>query len=126
MFKWDDYLTLADELSQRSEEHCLRTAVSRAYYAAYGMAVAWYKTNVGPVPRPTVKGRKLGIHEALWYAFQDPKHADKSYADVGAKGDALRRQRTKPDYDWSYPGIQGDLPAILSKTRSILLNLKRM
>ena len=37
-FDWTEYLTLAQELVQREEEACLRSAISRAYYAAFGKA----------------------------------------------------------------------------------------
>jgi hypothetical protein len=37
-FSWPDYLTLANELSIRSEEYCLRTAISRTYYFVYHLA----------------------------------------------------------------------------------------
>jgi uncharacterized protein (UPF0332 family) len=39
MFDWDDYFLLAEDLlKSKSDEACLRSSVSRAYYAAYNRA----------------------------------------------------------------------------------------
>jgi hypothetical protein len=39
MFDWSRYLDLADELARRvSDEAAERSAISRAYYAAFGMS----------------------------------------------------------------------------------------
>jgi hypothetical protein len=37
-FQWDEYLALAKELSQKGGEAATRSAISRAYYAAYHAA----------------------------------------------------------------------------------------
>jgi hypothetical protein len=34
-FRWEEYLVLAKELSQKGGEAATRSAISRAYYAAY-------------------------------------------------------------------------------------------
>lgn len=129
MFVWDDYLALADELSRRSsEENCMRTAISRAYYAAYCSAIAWYEPRYGQVPRPVVNRRRLGLHEALWVAFQDPIHqADKRFYKVGARGDTLRRHRTMADYRLHYTGNMGaQTPTILGTARNLITDLGQM
>jgi len=43
MFRWEDYLSLAKELAKSTEEQHRRSAISRAYYAAYCSARAWYE-----------------------------------------------------------------------------------
>ena len=45
MFDWADYLRLAQELAQRGEESCKRSAVSRAYYSVFNLARRWFFHN---------------------------------------------------------------------------------
>ena len=49
-FEWLQYLGLAQELAARSEEACLRTALSRAYYYVYNLALIRAERN-GVVPK---------------------------------------------------------------------------
>lgn len=64
MFDWRTYLALADELAQRTEEAALRAALSRAYYAAFGVACDYLGDE-------KVTTRKLGTHEQRWEVFRD-------------------------------------------------------
>ncbi len=52
MFRWADYLDLAEELVQRGEsgslsDACMRSAISRAYYAALLTARNWLREEMG-------------------------------------------------------------------------------
>ena len=38
-FDWSEFLTLADELGKRADEASLRSALSRAYYYVYHLAL---------------------------------------------------------------------------------------
>lgn len=45
MFRWLDFLTLGERLSLTADdEAALRTAISRAYYAAYHEAAAFVRS----------------------------------------------------------------------------------
>jgi uncharacterized protein (UPF0332 family) len=68
MFDWRAYLALAHELAQRTDEAALRAAISRAYYAAFGVACDY-------LGNEKVTTRKLGTHEQRWEVFQDSPSA---------------------------------------------------
>lgn len=123
MFAWDDYLALATELSGRSEEYCKRSAISRAYYAAYCSARAWYEQNHQPFPHATGNS-----HKVVWEAFQDPIHqSDSRYALIGATGNTLKNRRVKADYRLPFPGnLTYQLAAALQDARDIINALSSM
>ena len=58
-FNWNDYLTVARELKTRTDgqpvsnlnEAMRRSAISRAYYSVYHLAVEYAQGNLGYVPR---------------------------------------------------------------------------
>lgn len=84
-FKPSDFLRLAKELStRRDDEAALRSAVSRAYYAAFWVA-------------RDVVSRRTGLHELrhdkMWRQI---KSFDWSTAEDGMK---LRRYRNNADYE---------------------------
>ena len=77
VFDWRDYLHLAERLSARqSDEAAHRTAISRAYYAAYHVAAAYARRT----------GLLLGrhTHERVWEAFTVA--SDPDLATVGRLG----------------------------------------
>ncbi len=64
-FDWPDYFTLADELSKRTEEHCQRTAVSRAYYYIFHLARQRIINNRFPI------SRQGDSHRQIWEKFEN-------------------------------------------------------
>lgn len=91
-FDWTLYLALAEELRLATpDESRLRSAVSRAYYAAYNVAVERAPAHgVSIVP---VRG--FTDHQACWMAYQTTP----GEAQVGTDGDRLKGWRVKADYD---------------------------
>ncbi len=90
MFDWADYLTLAQELvTRRDDEAALRSAVSRAYYAAFCQA-----RNL--LSRDGVNTDDMRSHVALWTRYR--VHSDPSYQLIGRQGDYIRRHRSEADY----------------------------
>jgi uncharacterized protein (UPF0332 family) len=89
-FPWDKYLDLALELAE-SEAHdqaSLRSAVSRAYYAAYN-----------PCKDFLVSAGRLHTdakHEDVWRALSTA--SDRAHRKVGSEGDRLKRARVAADY----------------------------
>ncbi len=123
MFVWDDYLALAMELSGRNEEHCKRSAISRAYYAAYCSARAWYEQTYQPFPRTGGSS-----HMVVWQPFQDPIHrSDSRYAFIGTTGDNLKRRRVNADYKLPFPGdLTRELYIALKNAEDIINTLSNM
>lgn len=96
MFDWSDYLRLADELAAvTSDEAALRTAIGRAYYAAYGRAAEHL------LARSLLAQRAI-THRKVWYAFQDPSNQDRW--SIWRYGILLKEQREKADYRRTFQG----------------------
>src|SRR5437879_4229739 len=113
MFDWGDYLDQANRLAAGGDEAGQRSAISRAYYAAFGLARRRLETVEGnPVP-PT--GR---AHQYVWNAFvSNPPEARR--AAIAASGTRLRRRRNLADYDDAVPDL-GTL------TRETLMEAQRV
>ncbi len=95
MFNWDDYLKLAKDLilpdiQRKSDEACLRTAVSRAYYAAYHKAKK-YAIKKGYIPPQT------DSHKALIEFLAND--SDKEIQAISAKLSIIKKDRKRCDYD---------------------------
>jgi uncharacterized protein (UPF0332 family) len=99
-FNWNEYLTLAQELSQRSDESARRSAVSRAYYAAFNRArlhltEAQGQGSLTEVPAPGA--RPEGQHEICWKRFCES--GNDACIDIGELGKRLKGSRVEADYD---------------------------
>jgi len=94
MFNWDDYLKLAKdlilpEIKRRSDEACLRTAVSRAYYAAYNKVERYARVHGYAPP-------KENKHEALIKFFA--MNNDQNMKIISAKLGIVKKDRVRCDY----------------------------
>jgi len=113
-FSWGDYLTLADQLKNHPDEEWQRTAISRAYYAAYHACLQRYQAKYGAVPPKP----RMGMHECLWSAFKDKgqltkDQVGKTHKQVEQDGRRLKQRRMKADYKLVYLP-QGTLPTELA------------
>ena len=93
-FDWSKYLDLARLLMDRSEEESHRSAISRAYYAAFGSAMLALSTAGHKVP---VDG---SAHEYVWSAYQNADDGPLFY--IGQDGARLRKMRRIADYESGY------------------------
>lgn len=98
-FDWKDYVYLADELSGREEESCLRSSISRAYYGLFCLARN-NKSYQNYVPK---KGEN--IHWIVINAYKNS--SDKNEQDIGRILDKLRRSRNGADYNEDRPINKG-------------------
>lgn len=99
MFDWEHLLTLAERLlPEVDDEASQRTAINRAYYAAYHVAATYART--------TGLLRARHTHARVWAALADDPNPMR--ADVGQRGDALRRTRVEADYRSTFPGSVGE------------------
>ena len=96
-FDWSQYLLLAQELSSRSEESALRSAISRAYYPAYNTAKIFCEGKEISI------GVTGNLHRDLWTAFL--RRGGRTFTSIYDKGERLRRKRTKADYEIDVPGL---------------------
>lgn len=89
-FDWVQYLVLARALASASGESSLRSAISRAYYAAFKTAEHYCERNGFP---PIDTGKP---HQDVWEAFNNK--GGKTFTRVYENGQRLRRKRMKSDY----------------------------
>ena len=112
-FAWVRYLDLARELAGKpatteSREAKLRSAISRAYYAAFNEARAFLETIRGPLPY------NVNEHDYVknWYL----NHRDRLQRQVGTDLDRLRQDRNHADYDNEWKGGIGALDKTVEST----------
>lgn len=86
-----DYLSLANTLVNGTTEGEWRTAVSRAYYAAFHVARELLVALNFRVPHAE------RAHGYLWLRLANARHAD--VQDAGNRLNALCRERNRSDYD---------------------------
>jgi uncharacterized protein (UPF0332 family) len=96
-FNWSDFLTLAVSLQTAPalpgpEEAALRTAISRAYYAAFRSALDLAESREGYQPRHSGEDHRGVIAH---YSGR----ADRAHQKIGTTLDRLRANRRKADYD---------------------------
>jgi uncharacterized protein (UPF0332 family) len=96
-FLWADYLRVATHLTEHSDasgfpEACLRSAISRAYYAALNTARNLLQDEWGVEVPETAE-----IHQFIpnWFMNED----DLNQREIGTVLDRLRDRRRKADYD---------------------------
>jgi hypothetical protein len=121
-FAWADYLALAQTLaSPPTDEARLRTAISRAYYAAFNVAKGYL---AGTRPHLTIPATGQA-HEFVWNELTTK--GTPAEALVGRRGIDLKRRRTMADYrlQWSM-GVQvsKETTAALADARRIVTELK--
>jgi uncharacterized protein (UPF0332 family) len=88
---WRDFLLLAAELAARATEADWRTAVSRAYYAAFHVARRLFTDLSFTVPRAD------RAHQYL--VFRLSNSGESAVAQAGRDLETLRRLRNRADYD---------------------------
>lgn len=108
-FEWRDYLTLADELSRREGEACLRTAISRSYYYIYHLARQRLHDNQFII----IRGE--GTHKQVWEKFEND--ADFRCKKLYELAKVLHDKRNRADYELPYARIGSEFPAILERAR---------
>jgi len=88
VFDYDEYLTqVAVHGQNHSDESFRRSAVSRAYYAAYHCATRALRSH----------GIKPHSHRMLWEDFD--KSTDPAIRDIAKRGKKLKVRRESADYD---------------------------
>lgn len=115
-FDWNEYATLAEELSKRDNEASLRTAISRIYYSTYHAARAYLLD----------EGIPLSIsdssHKIVWNGYRNMGGTCRS---VGVNGERLLDNRKKADYDNDIKGMSQLVNESLIVARNILVYLEQ-
>jgi|SRR5580700_6931587 hypothetical protein len=90
MFAWSEYLTLAQRLAQQEDEASQRTAISRAYYAAFHLARRHVAQAHPEVPLP----RHGAVHDVVWTTLEQGRREERAAAHGGRR---LRQKRSLAD-----------------------------
>jgi len=110
-FRWGEYLDLAKELSQKGGEAATRSAISRAYYAAY-RAARRHQGSKSAVPT------KSGSHAAVWKALRESDN--KSWRKAGNQGKDILEYRGEADYDDVVPELTRKMHRTVRMAEEIL------
>jgi uncharacterized protein (UPF0332 family) len=94
-FDWNNYLELAKTLSVAvADEASLRSAVSRAYYCAFNLAMARAAANSYRSPDDG------SSHDLLWALYG--RNNDAACKQLALVGPRMKRRRVKADYRADY------------------------
>ncbi|WP_413827223.1 hypothetical protein [Methanobrevibacter sp. UBA313] len=93
-FEWADFYNVADCLATKDDEASIRSALSRYYYAVFGMA-RWYLTEI--LHEYKFKSVDSSNHGDM--ALRLEKSSDDNEAFVGEALSKLRNVRNNADYD---------------------------
>lgn len=95
MFDWREYHQLATDLLQRGSNASLRSAISRAYYAADGRAAH------DLIDKHVLESGDIN-HEKVWRAFAHASHTDRQ--NINSWGFSLKDARESADDKGLFPG----------------------
>lgn len=115
-FNWNEFATLAEELSERDDEASLRTAISRIYYSTYHQARD-YLLDEG-IPLSTSDSS----HRIVWNNYRNMGGSCRS---VGVNGDRLFDNRKKADYESAVPDMDQLVKESFMMARNILVYLEQ-
>jgi hypothetical protein len=101
-FDWKEFLVLAGTLSKNKDEASLRSAVSRAYYCAFNIAMERAEAN-GYVPKGDATA---GMHDQLWQLYD--RNQDPICQQIGLLGPRMKRRRVRADYRRFFSNRQPD------------------
>jgi uncharacterized protein (UPF0332 family) len=104
-FDWPRYLTLAQELVELSKKHAnkeafLRSAISRAYYAAFCKS----RNYLRDIDKDKDLDRSPNVHEFVVDRFQNSNNKTKQK--IGSYLHRLRRVRNVADYQDSFRNLE--------------------
>ena len=123
-FDWSEYLTLAHELAGEvsvpsSRESKLRSAISRAYYAAFCRARNHLReTQPHGIPRGPE------VHKYVQNQFLSSR--DPARKKIGTNLERMRDGRNKADYDDSVPGLDEIAEVTLTQSGEVISALFRI
>ncbi len=119
MFDWETFLVLAEELAQRSDESSQRSAVSRAYYAAFCSARNFLHDEKTYIPKGSGED-----HKKVWNHFQ--QSGDKVRRRIGNNGNSLKKMRSNADYENEWTRLHVAIVYAPLKARSVLSDLQNL
>ncbi len=111
-FNWRDYISLAEDLVNSTEEARLRSCISRAYYGVFCIA----RNRKGYKGSNPKKGENL--HWIVINAYKESTHVEEQK--IGWILDKLRRSRNNADYEGDRPISKGVAERSVNEANQIL------
>jgi uncharacterized protein (UPF0332 family) len=110
-FDWSQYHRLAGELGSRKEEAALRSAISRAHYYVFHLAMERAERNgFSPI-------RGESTHIQLWRLFKkSPEPTCINLAEIALR---LKEKRERADYDNSFVRLVEEVQPLLLDARKL-------
>lgn len=102
-YDWGQCLLIADRFATKDHEALQRTAISRAYYAAFNLCRDWLEAHAVRIP-------DSGAHRAVWNAFGHGEAAKgvaakAAASEIASHGRWLSRRRNHCDYNDRVPNL---------------------
>ena len=117
-FEWRDYLELARRLSANKDEASLRSAVSRAYYYVYHLALARAESDGY---NPT---RESGSHIDMWSVYLENPVPE--CLKLGMIGEGMRKRSSDADYRQTFPRLEEAVPGMLADAQQFADSLSKL
>lgn len=118
-FTWQAFADLASVLANETDEARLRTAINRAYYAAYHAASAYVRAHDLCPPDQHLS------HSLVWRLIRGAD-GQRNEA-IGRRGDALRKLRVMADYQNPFPhDVSKAVPVALAEASAIITLLREV
>ena len=117
-FEWRDYFELAIRLSANKDEASLRSAVSRAYYYVYHLALARAESNGY---NPT---RESGSHIDMWRVYLGNPVSE--CLKLGSIGERMRKRRSDADYRQTFPRLEEEVRGVLADAEQFADSLSKL
>jgi uncharacterized protein (UPF0332 family) len=112
-FDWEEFLEFAEEqVRRRGNPAAERSAISRAYYAAFHKAKAHFVANGQPL------SFRADDHSAVARWFRS--RANQSWVRIGSDLDRLRQLRRDADYEALFPDLTSEANSAVSIARRLL------
>lgn len=114
-FEWQDYLSLAQELSQRQSddplyEAALRSAISRAYYAAFCSARDFLRNTDTTIPLTDES------HKDVWETY---RQKGKNFNAIFVNGSRLKNRRRAADYDYKLRDLEKEIALAFADAKNV-------
>ena len=94
-FDWKTFLACAETLAKAQDEAAKRSAISRAYYAAYNVVRVFLQV----IPPPNSDS-----HAHVWNAALSDSRRE--VQTLGTKGNRLKKRRRSADYEPSFDSLE--------------------
>ena len=117
MFDWKRNLTVAKEISIKSDEEYYRAAISRAYYASFGMARHYLEIKNFPYDN-----RDGSIHSRVWKSYSLLPNGK----EIFVSGDRLKRLRITADYESKINNPKGKSKQSIRYAEEIIQHIEKL